>query len=124
MSESMIDQEPRGPVILCEKPRSQLVDREAYALPRDATKADFFGAAEWVERRGGQVKVCDAEGLLVVSTYTDGDRYHEWVGPDSLLMHDESTNEFTVYGHSMTDHYLATPPSTPADMQPANESEE
>lgn len=99
----------RGPIVLREKPRTELVDLPAYALPADSTDADFFGAAAWVTQRGGQVKCCDSEGLLVVSTYPDGDRYHEWVGGGSLLTHNAETNEFTVYGHSMADHYLAEP---------------
>jgi hypothetical protein len=96
----------RGSIVLKEKPRTDLVDLPAYALPEDSTDGDFFGAAAWVTQRGGQVKCCDSEGLLVVSTYPDGGRYHEWVGDDSLLIHDTETNEFTVYGHSMADHYV------------------
>lgn len=97
--------EVSGPVILREKPAIRLVDLPAYAIPDEPTRADLFGAAAWVERRGGQVKVCDVEGLLVVSTYSDGGRYHEWIEGESLLTYNPETREFSCYGPGMVDSY-------------------
>lgn len=99
----------RGPVILREKPRQQLIDRPAYALPDGAELEDYRALADWIRFRGGDVKHVDADGVLVASRDEDADiTYAEWITAPALVVHDEY-NQFGTYGYSMHEHYVVEP---------------
>ena len=111
----MSAEEPCGPMILREKPRTSLVDRLAFAIPEDASAEDIASAADWIKFYGGVVKYADRDGLLVTSGDPD-DLYHEWITTASLIVLDEH-GQFTegCYGIGMADHYLIEP-TTEADL--------
>lgn len=99
--------EIRGPVILREKPRTELADRPAYLLHEDNDDRESYeAAADWVRFYGGTVKYVDHEGLLIASYDEDG-CYHEWIEAPALITYWPEHNEFSTYGTGMTEHYVA-----------------
>lgn len=99
--------EPRGPVVLREKPTTELVDRPAYALHEDdGNREAYEAAADWVRFYGGEVKYVDHEGFLVTHA-EDEDRYHEWFTAPALITYWPEHNQFTQYGYSMHQNYVA-----------------